>query len=341
MLVKNDVAVRVRSFVTWSAVVAVALIACAPDLRAQSPRAIEVLHERLLPLFELSGVVYTDADEATGKLVVGVMDRDVEALVRERLPELGVMSRLVEVVETEPILQVASLRDKIRDVPGGVQIRWSNYVCTLGFPATRGTISGFVTNNHCSSKQGSVDGTNYYQPLNQVADEYIGKETADPAYFKGGGCPRGKQCRYSDSNFSAGASTVGFAVGKIAKTDGVNTGSLTIAGQFTIAGKGSVSTGTVNKVGRTTGWTQGTITNKCANVAVSGTNIVNLCQDIVQNPEKTIVQGGDSGSPVFSVGSGDEVTLLGILWGGNSSGTLFVYSPIANVERELGALLVQ
>jgi hypothetical protein len=198
-----------------------------------------------------------------------------------------------------------------------------------------------VTNNHCSSKQGSVDGTNYYQPLNQVADEYIGKETADPAYFRGGGCPRGKQCRYSDSNFSAGASGVGFATGKIAKTDGVNTGSLTIAGEFTIEGKGSVSTGTVNKVGRTTGWTQGTITNKCANVAVSGTNIVNLCQDIVQNSNATIVQGGDSGSPVFSVGSGDNVTLLGILWGGNSSGTLFVYSPIANVEQELGTLIVK
>ena len=30
--------------------------------------------------------------------------------------------------------------------------------------------------------------------------------------------------------------------------------------------------------------------------------------------------------------------LLGNLWGGNSSGTVFVYSPIANIERELGAL---
>jgi hypothetical protein len=29
-------------------------------------------------------------------------------------------------------------------------------------------------------------------------------------------------------------------------------------------------------------------------------------------------------------------TLLGILWGG--SGSQFVYSPIANIEQELGAL---
>jgi hypothetical protein len=32
------------------------------------------------------------------------------------------------------------------------------------------------------------------------------------------------------------------------------------------------------------------------------------------------------------------VSLVGILWGGNSSGTQFVYSPIANIEQELGAL---
>jgi hypothetical protein len=43
---------------------------------------------------------------------------------------------------------------------------------------------------------------------------------------------------------------------------------------------------------------------------------------------------GDSGLPVFSGTS--NVTLLGILWGG--SGSQFVYSPIANIEQELGAL---
>jgi hypothetical protein len=30
--------------------------------------------------------------------------------------------------------------------------------------------------------------------------------------------------------------------------------------------------------------------------------------------------------------------LLGNLWGGNSSGTLFVYSPMSGIEAELGAL---
>jgi hypothetical protein len=52
----------------------------------------------------------------------------------------------------------------------------------------------------------------------------------------------------------------------------------------------------------------------------------------------TIVSGGDSGSPVFASAGGDNVTLLGGLWGGNSDGTLFVYSPIANIKAELGDL---
>jgi hypothetical protein len=37
------------------------------------------------------------------------------------------------------------------------------------------------------------------------------------------------------------------------------------------------------------------------------------------------------------------VALAGVLWGGNTAGTQFVYSPISNVQRsgELGALTVR
>jgi hypothetical protein len=67
---------------------------------------------------------------------------------------------------------------------------------------------------------------------------------------------------------------------------------------------------------------------------VSGTNITVLCQNWVN----ARVSGGDSGSPVF-IGSGSSsVKLAGILWGGNSSGTTFVYSPIGGIEQELGSL---
>jgi len=70
------------------------------------------------------------------------------------------------------------------------------------------------------------------------------------------------------------------------------------------------------------------------NTGVSGTNIVQLCQTFVDAG----VGGGDSGSDVFMITSGTSVRLLGVLWGGNSSGTMFVYSPIGQVEQELGTL---
>ncbi len=330
-----------RSVIRWSVVVGLAIAAGLPRLQAQSPRALEVQHQRLLPLFETAGVVFTDADEKTGRLVVGVLDRGVEGLIRARLPGLGISSQMVDVVETEPIFQVTTLRDEVRPVVGGLQIRFSRYLCSLGFNALRAGVPGYVTASHCSTKQGQVDGTKYYQPLNQVADEFIGTEVADPAYFRGKDCPRGWKCRYSDSNFSDGNDTVSFTLGQIARTAGPNTGSLDIVGEFAINAEGDAGEGaTVNKVGRTTGWTRGTVSRTCVDTGVSGSNIVLLCQTFVDNPAVQIVGGGDSGSPVFRTGnSGSNVTLLGILWGSNSSGTQFVYSPFANIEQELGPLM--
>ncbi|HWP99487.1 MAG TPA: hypothetical protein VNK92_03355 [Vicinamibacterales bacterium] len=316
-----------------------ALLLAAPRSDAQSPQALEALHQRLLPLFELAGVVFTDADETTGRLAVGVLDRDVEGLVRARLRLLGVRTETVEVLETEPIFFVATLRDRIRPVQAGVQIRFSQYLCSLGFVAWRAGVEGFVTASHCSDRQGVADGTLYYQPLEQTAENFIGTEVADPAFFRNAnGCPRGRRCRYSDSNFSDGDDAVSFALGRIARTTGPNNGSLEIAGEFIVGGEGAAAVGdTGNKVGRTTGWTQGTVTRTCVNTAVSGTNIVLLCQDFVEHTVR-IVDSGDSGSPVFRIEADGSVTLLGNLWGGSSSGTTFVYSPIANIERELGSL---
>ncbi|HEY9246532.1 MAG TPA: hypothetical protein VIO11_06780, partial [Candidatus Methanoperedens sp.] len=174
-----------------------------------------------------------------------------------------------------------------------------------------------------------------------IADNYyIGTEIADPLYTREK-CPRGlkgKMCRYSDSAYAALNPNVLASVGLIESPDSVNTNSLVIAGSFSITGEGpSVAGQTVNKVGRTTGWSQGTVTGTCQNVRVSGTNIVQLCQDAVSAK----VGSGDSGSPVFSITNAqNDVELRGILWGGNSAGTSFIYSPIANIQRsdELGPI---
>ena len=306
-----------------------------PALDAQGPPDLEALHQRLLPLFEVNGVVFTDADETRGRLVVAVMNRGLEQAVRARLAALDVAETPIDVVVSEPIVHMAStLRDLIRPVVGGLQIRFSGYLCSLSFNAVRNGVAGFVTASHCSDNQGGVDGTLYYQPLNRVPQEFIGQETVDPSYFRRHGCPQGRRCRYSDANFSKRADGVSATRGQLAKT--IGTGSLVLASSaFFVSAEGVAIEGDIaNKVGRTTGWTRGRVSRTCANTGVSGTNIINLCQTFVD----ASVASGDSGSPVFKVRPDGSVMLLGTLWGGSFSGTQFVYSPLSGIERELGAL---
>src|SRR4030095_11857776 len=62
----------------------------APVLDAQGPP--DGQHQRLGPLCELAGVVFTDADERSGRLVVGVLDRGIEGLVRAQFAPRAVSS---------------------------------------------------------------------------------------------------------------------------------------------------------------------------------------------------------------------------------------------------------
>jgi hypothetical protein len=52
----------------------------------------------------------------------------------------------------------------------------------------------------------------------------------------------------------------------------------------------------------------------------------------------TVVSGGDSGSGVFQITSGDNVKLIGLLWGGSSDNKTFIFSPLKQVQDELGAV---
>jgi hypothetical protein len=289
-------------------------------------------------LFEVSGVVTTDVDEAANRVAVGVERASAARAVEKELAAAGIPAGAVRIDVVGQIHAVATLRDRVRPLVGGLQIRFDGFLCTLSYNATHGAQGdGFVTNSHCTTNRGTVDGTLYYQPLNQVPDQFIGTEVLDPPFFqRTNNCPRGRLCRWSDAAYVSRASGVTATRGAIARTTGANNGSLEIAGSFRIgselAGNSVVGT-TLNKVGRTTGWTQGNVTNSCVDTGVSGSRIVMLCQDFVSAG----VGGGDSGSPVFRITSGDTVQLSGTLWG-SSGGTSFVYSPMTNIERELGAL---
>ncbi|HEY7495646.1 MAG TPA: hypothetical protein VIH59_31650 [Candidatus Tectomicrobia bacterium] len=297
----------------------------------------------------LPGVILTDIDEGENRLRIGVEAQELQGAVEAQLASLGIPPAAVIIEETEPIAFVShTLRSRVRPLVGGLQINFPGFLCSLGFIVIRAGVQGMVTNSHCTSIQGGVTGTVYHQPSTSGTMNRIGLETVDPPYFTGGACPAGRRCRYSDSAFIRVPHLAGPSVtirrGKIARPLGL--GSLTIShtaptlrivGEtpFALAGE------KVHKVGRTTGRTQGVVSATCVNTNVLGTDITLLCQDFVHAG----VAPGDSGSPVFRITNtpaAGDVRLYGVLWGGNSSGTQFVYSAIGsfNMQRptELGLL---
>ncbi|MBW3552394.1 MAG: S1 family peptidase [Gemmatimonadetes bacterium] len=311
----------------------------APEVSAASvgaDRASDALRE----VMALDRTVFGGQD-AAGQLVIGVENAGVASGVRNVMERFGIAPSGYRIEITEPIhFATETLRTVHRPTRGGIQIHFSNYLCTLGFNVDHAGGRSFITNSHCTAQQGSIDGVAYYQPTSSTDPNPIAHEADDPAYFKGGECSRGKVCRYSDAARALYQTGID-SNAEIAKTTkGVNSGDLAVNGAFEVTSQDNSSTtfsGTVNKVGRTTGWTAGNVTDSCVTVNVSGSNIQLLCQTLVENASTQIVGSGDSGSPVFTT-DGTNANLIGILWGGNSSGTLFVFSPFKAIQDELGTL---
>lgn len=311
---------------------------------AQGRDRIEAAFQRVSPeVMAIPGTVFSDNDERIGKVVIGVSDMRADAAIRATMKRFGVAEGDYSVEVAQPIENMATLRDVVRPTQGGIQIHFTRYLCTMGFNAAHAGGRSFITNSHCTGTQGGTEGTVYYQPTSSIDPTVIATEVDDPPYLKGGACPKGKKCRHSDASralYSAGTAS---NQGEIAATSGPNNGSLTIAGTVSITSQDNATKSfpiglTVNKVGRTTGWTQGQVTRTCVNTSVSGSTVYLYCQTFVANAGgATVVGGGDSGSAVWT-GSGASAQLVGILWGGSSDNKQFVFSPLASVIQELGAV---
>ncbi|HEX8692297.1 MAG TPA: hypothetical protein VF746_07770 [Longimicrobium sp.] len=309
----------------------------------------------------LPGAVSSDLDEGKNRLRFGGVDAAALASIAQTLTDLGVPSSATVLQLRAPVVRAASLRDRIRPAHGGLQINFFplpasplTLVCTIGFNALRGTEQSFITNSHCSNVQGGVDTpTDYYQAergLIANPANYIAREADDPVYTASAECPLGRQCRYSDASRARYSVGLEFSMGRIARTATLNTaqleddpGMLTIDAvnpQYRLVAEQAlpIQGQTLNKVGRTTGWTQGTVASTCENVSVTDSQITQLCQSLVS----AFVAGGDSGSPVFGLHTDGTAFLAGILWGSSTdlvTGEVqFIFSPLQSIERELGEL---
>ena len=293
-------------------------------------------------VWTVAGVSSLDTDEVANKVTVGVTDEAAAKRVQAELAALGLPADALEVDVVPSFSEETDLDRYNRPLVGGLGInRWggsSTWSCTYGFNVVRYGVSGFLTNAHCTSVQGSVSGDRFYQG----SASSIGRETAEAALWTAGS----NRERWADVAFVRHENAPSTDLGGIAYTylnqrNQVATTDISYKSYNPVAGE------SVYKVGVTTGKTYGRVTGTCVDVFASGTNIKNRCQTTLTSANSSdISKGGDSGSPYYHYsyvsGAGWKVELKGIHWGGSGDGSssTAVFSPMRNIELALGGLRV-
>jgi hypothetical protein len=283
--------------------------------------------------------VSLDADERADRVVIGVRKEFSAARVMASVVALGVPQTAVRIDVAEQVQEQASLTDKIRPLVGGLRIRVGSVYCTLGLNVNFGATRYILSNSHCTTVPGVVNGDSLYQPDKTILPltfNDVAKESSDPAYFSGGVCPAGRVCRYSDAALftlrtsGGGVPTASYAIVRTSVVGTTSAGNLTIGAKVPITGGVTNPTigDTLRKTGQTSGTTYGLVTATCTDYPTSG-NRTFICQDRVD----AYSGAGDSGSPVWH-DDGTGATVYGILWGG--TGTFFVFSNLDNLLTEMG-----
>jgi hypothetical protein len=289
----------------------------------------------------LPGVTATDLDEGNNRLWVGLEKAEAQAAVEAELDRLGIPRQVVTIEVEGPLIEEGhDLQSKFGIMEAGIQIHNANAneICTLGFNTERSGERGIVTVHHCTPRLGDgADFSVFHQ--NTAPGNRIGIETIDTHFFTSAqnpSCPGGRKCRLSDSAFIKLDANINFIRGAIARpfagTIDIdhNNPKFRIISDTDPALVGH----TVNKVGKTTGWTLGMVTQTCVPQNVNP-NLTYLCM----NRASYTSAGGDSGAPVFrkvdSPQSGD-VKIYGIHLGVLEGTSTRVFSPIGNIYADLG-----
>jgi len=282
----------------------------------------------LLPqLFSIPQVIAYSIAEDINRLRVAVESTDARDNVREMLDRLQIPVSAVQIVVRERG-QLAShdLRHTLRATAGGLQLEENPRIvgpCTLGFNAVRAGVISFATNGHCTHAWGDgSDNTPFHQCCHSNSSDLIGYEYLEAGVFtnvQDSRCPAGAQCKYSDIALGGYSSGVSYAAA-IARTVDRQplVGSILIDwnnGPYlhvTNNSLGPLLGQTVDKIGRTTGWTYGVVTE----TAMTERWCSGACYYIIDAyVADGGVQGGDSGSAVFFWNGGSEATIAGQLFG--------------------------
>lgn len=306
------------------------------------------------------GVVSIDADESLNRVRIVVSSSVSISKIQEVLAFTNTSRSPFLISVADYPVALSTLRDRHRPTGGGIQIRNANGGrCTLGFNVTTLFFSetAILTAGHCSALGLGTGSTGERIHQNSaVASDSIGRVSINPAWNRTDtDCGGYALCTLADVMMAVSAPTSSWNK-RVAQTTGIGTnstaGSITINSWF--SGLSILPFSYVGmdvyKVGRTTGYTLGTLATTCEAVTVShvGQLYKVLCSNRVNG---SAVGTGDSGSPVFyPPAAGDPFYAMGVLFAGGpmnfydradatercTSNCSYYYSPWEQIETHLG-----
>lgn len=302
------------------------------------------------------GIRRVDVDEVRNVLALGLENADDVERIRASVRKAGIPAAAVRIDVVQPLRLRTSLQDYHRPLRGGSQFvfRGPNNVlsaCTLGINGMyygSSSYAGFVTASHCSQYPYQYTGNAAGQPTTGSAD-LVADEYDDPgpvAHMQGvcpvtvarsGGYPNTDGCRWSDSSFYRYRDSVrtaawgGATIHTTSYSEYAQAGSVSITGSLPVTGDAPSSVvGTVlHKMGGSTGWTYGAVTQTCVDQFSQDYTVLFLCQD----GSDLYNEGGDSGAPVYRKFD-TYVQWAGILWSAVPEHDTW-HSPAWNVRQDL------
>lgn len=307
-----------------------------------------------------TGILGLDADEGKDRLRVLIVS-DTAAGTAERITaDAGIPAGAVVLEVSGRFAPTSSVRGTWRPAGGGIQISDNvsgEVPCNIGFNVTAGDqTKGFITAAHCDHYEYGVTGDVIHQP---TVNNPVGFVRLNPPWNSTDAlCMGASVCSDADVMYVQ-YNDPSLAVKRVAYTDFAGTnnagGSITVTGWWNnITWPATPLVGTlVDKIGRESGWTRGTLTATCVAMDVGYGTIT--CLNVVADSR---VGEGDSGAPVFMPPPPGQVTQplqpVGILVGGNvnqlthydagtgvnycdgSNGTcISYYSPWAQIQNHL------
>lgn len=293
------------------------------------------------PVLGASGALALDLDEVRNRLTVWIASTAAQAGVQSALTSAGVPLAAAIIEASSGVVAHQTLQNFFRPLRGGFQIQnAAGMTCSLGPPVPGGPAPAYFTASHCTAVFWANTGTNFFQHI-VGGGNLIGPEINDPP---GWACGGGWICRRSDVA-RVGINAAVPAANQIARTTGFAVG--WAAGSINTVGvvpfnvinppQAAPFVGQwVDKVGRTTGWNRGNVTNTCVTVNAPPP-APPMRRVMCQSLATYMSAGGDSGAPVFLwLAGGANARVAGVNWGaiGTTMGPRAVFSPSGNIAMD-------